>query len=222
MSVFQSTRKPSIINKECLICKTNIIHLSKSSTLITRWINLTPCPTQSGWLGASSISLCRTSHDFRSNSAPGIVAILFNGGCGVGEGGWMKGIPTRSHSCTHTHIHNIKKSSDKMITVGTTSSFFKLRHLFRFIHNNKLLFTEMLPSNCHELIKRIKSNNLDKIAEKNISTLTSIKLSCIGLLAFQCQLILNMILSQLTKRFLLTWWRLLWKKQKPVDLTKYL
>jgi hypothetical protein len=42
------------------------------------------------------------------------------------------------------------------------------------------------------------------------------------LLAFQCQLILNMILSQLTKRFLLTWWRLLWNKQKPIDLTKYL
>lgn len=79
MTVFQSTRKPSIPNKECSICKTNIIHLSMSSSLITRWINLTPYPTQSGWLSPSPISLCRTSHDFRSNSTPGIVAISLPG-----------------------------------------------------------------------------------------------------------------------------------------------
>ncbi|CAM4981216.1 unnamed protein product [Rotaria socialis] len=58
---------------------------------------------------------------------------------------------------------------------------------------------EMLPSNLHELIGCIKSNNLDKITEKSISTLMSITLSCIGFAGFSMPINLESDIIQFLK-----------------------
>ncbi|CAF4201139.1 unnamed protein product [Rotaria magnacalcarata] len=82
---------------------------------------------------------------------------------------------------------------------STLNLFFTSRHLFRLIHCNKLLFMEMLPSNLHELIGCIKSNNLDKITEKSIATLMSITLSCIGFAGFSMPINLESDIIQFLK-----------------------
>ncbi|CAF1295964.1 unnamed protein product [Rotaria magnacalcarata] len=58
---------------------------------------------------------------------------------------------------------------------------------------------EMLPSNLHELIGCIKSNNLDKITEKSIATLMSITLSCIGFAGFSMPINLESDIIQFLK-----------------------
>ncbi|CAF4180591.1 unnamed protein product [Rotaria sordida] len=101
--------------------------------------------------------------------------------------------------CLFESTLNIENLHRKLLQLERLLAFFTSRHLFRFIHNNKLLFMEMLPSNFHQLIKCIKSNNLDKITDKNISTLTSVTLSCIGFAGFSMPINLESDIIQILK-----------------------
>ncbi|CAF3269027.1 unnamed protein product [Rotaria sp. Silwood2] len=94
---------------------------------------------------------------------------------------------------------NIENLHRKLLQLERLLAFFTSRHLFRLIHYKILLFMEMLPTNLHQLLRCIKSNNLDKITDKNMSTLTSITLSCIGFAGFSMPINLESDIIQILK-----------------------
>ena len=58
--------------------------------------------------------------------------------------------------------------------------FFTARHLLLIVKWHGLFSTDTLPFDFYKLIESIQSYNFETITDENISTLTSITVSCIG------------------------------------------